>query len=205
LGGAVKSGAEAVASKTDVASPQQAHVDMLLRGTGDMRFAGETRESPRVAEEPPRRPIDPRETARLHDEATRRALAEARESAIEGQRYVDEPTRRIVDGIVVRTPDGAFDAQDRKYLENVIVSRTRLSAEDADRRISEVSLRMKMDNDKVLALAEKARKVGVIVAFLAASTLAVGAATAFGATRLGGRHRDENLDLSHLVRPYRIR
>jgi hypothetical protein len=48
--------------------------------------------------------------------------------------------------------------------------------------------------------ADKARKAGVYLAFLTASTLAIGAATAWAATRLGGRHRDQNFDLSHLVR-----
>jgi hypothetical protein len=58
---------------------------------------------------------------------------------------------------------------------------------------SRASTEMKAD-------ADKARKVSVYLAFLTAATLALGAAAAWGATRLGGRHRDQNVDLGHLVR-----
>ncbi len=118
---------------------------------------------------------------------------------------VDEQTRRRVSGVVLRTPQGDFSADDHAYLASVISSSTGLDPDDASTRVDAVAKEMKANFEKEKALAEKARKAAVIIAFFAASTLAIGAATAFGATRLGGRHRDESFDLSHLVRTYRIR
>jgi hypothetical protein len=53
--------------------------------------------------------------------------------------------------------------------------------------------------EKAKQAAETARKIGVLVAFLSAASLAVGAAAAWWAATMGGKHRDEGVDLSHLT------
>ena len=53
--------------------------------------------------------------------------------------------------------------------------------------------------DKAKAIADKARRVGVIVAFVTAAALMVSAVAAWWAAGMGGRHRDESTDFSHLV------
>jgi hypothetical protein len=58
--------------------------------------------------------------------------------------------------------------------------------------------------DQVLAEAkhnaDQARKAGIIVAFITAASLLVGAAAAAGAAAMGGRHRDANTDTSAIWR-----
>ncbi|HTO79701.1 MAG TPA: hypothetical protein VMJ31_07990 [Methylocystis sp.] len=109
---------------------------------------------------------------------------------------VSDTTRGFVSRLVAENPAGDFSNEDKAYLSNVIASNTGASQAAATDRVNRVSSEMKAD-------ADKARKVTVYLAFLTAATLAVGAATAWGATRVGGRHRDQKLDLGHLVRLHR--
>jgi len=109
---------------------------------------------------------------------------------------VTDMTRGFVSRLVAENPTGDFSNEDKAYLANVVASHTGASQAAAAERVDRVASEMKAD-------ADKARKVGVYLAFLTAATLAVGAAAAWGATRLGGRHRDENFDLGHLVRLHR--
>jgi hypothetical protein len=44
------------------------------------------------------------------------------------------------------------------------------------------------------------RKAGIILAFLTAASMALGAAAAWWGASVGGRHRDGNFDASHLTR-----
>jgi hypothetical protein len=98
--------------------------------------------------------------------------------------------------ILAAHPTGSFSQEDRAYLANVLSSSTRLAPETAMRRVDDLSATMKRD-------ADKARKAGIIGAFFTIATLGVGAATAWSATRRGGHDRDNNVDLSHLVRTRR--
>src|SRR5208283_2956421 len=106
---------------------------------------------------------------------------------------ISDATRGFVSRLVAENPSGDFTNEDKSYLTNVVASNTGASQAAATDRVSRVSSEMKADADKT-------RKVTVYLAFLTAATLAVGAATAWGATRVGGRHRDENFDLGHIVR-----
>ncbi len=119
------------------------------------------------------------------------------EGAGRGANPVSDATKGFVSRLVAENPLGDFSIEDRSYLTNVVASAVGPGA-GATERLNRVSSEMKAD-------AEKARKVSVYLAFLSASTLALGAAAAWSATRLGGRHRDQNVDLGHLVRTYRER
>ena len=48
-------------------------------------------------------------------------------------------------------------------------------------------------------MADKVRRATVLVAFVTAASLVVSAAAAWWAAGMGGRHRDEGTDFSHLV------
>jgi hypothetical protein len=109
---------------------------------------------------------------------------------------VPEETRSVVSRLVLVNPAGNFSEEDRAYLVNLIASQTNLAPDSASQRVEDVSAQMTSD-------ADKARKVGIFLGFLTASTLAVGAAAAWAAARVGGRHQDENVDLRNLVRPWR--
>jgi hypothetical protein len=86
---------------------------------------------------------------------------------------------------IISTSLGHADmaADDRAYLARMVMARTGLAQPDADRRVGEV-----------IAAARKAvrraRASAVILAFMAAASLLCGAAAAWFAAGLGGRHRD---------------
>ena len=58
---------------------------------------------------------------------------------------------------------------------------------------------MKAAADKARQAADTARKAGILVAFLTAASLVICAAAAWWAATMGGKHRDEGVDLSHLT------
>jgi hypothetical protein len=75
---------------------------------------------------------------------------------------------------------------DHDHLVQLVSARTGLPAADADRRVAQVLLESR-------DAAAKARESAVILAFTLAAALAAGAAAAWGAAVIGGRHRDENV------------
>lgn len=113
-----------------------------------------------------------------------------------GTNGASDATRGFVSRLVAESPSGDFTSEDRSYLTNAIASSAGVSPASATDRVTRVASEMKAD-------ADKARKLTVYLAFLTAATLAVGAAAAWAATRLGGSHRDQNVDLGHLVRLHR--
>ncbi|MGE0212755.1 MAG: hypothetical protein AB7S41_13755 [Parvibaculaceae bacterium] len=74
--------------------------------------------------------------------------------------------------------------EDRSYLARIVAARTGIPAAEAERRVETLV------TDAKLA-ANKARKFGIVAAFLAAATLLVSALAAWFAAQWGGRHRDE--------------
>ena len=76
-------------------------------------------------------------------------------------------------------------AEDRAYLALLVAARTGLSPNDAVRRV-----------DTVIASARdniaRARRSAVIIAFMAGAAAMLGAAAAWFAAGVGGRHRDQN-------------
>lgn len=75
---------------------------------------------------------------------------------------------------------------DRAYLAQIVAARTGLAQPDAEKRVDQVIVDAK-------AAADRARKVGIIAAFLAAASLLAGCAAAWSAARLGGQHRDQGI------------
>ncbi|MBI5616576.1 MAG: hypothetical protein HY943_09820 [Gammaproteobacteria bacterium] len=95
---------------------------------------------------------------------------------------------------------GQLSAEDRQYLVDVVAARTNRTPEEAGQIVD----RAFTDAQQALAhardAAEKARKAGILFAFLtAASLLAAGVGAWWAATR-GGLHRDQNTDFSRLTR-----
>jgi hypothetical protein len=94
---------------------------------------------------------------------------------------------------------GSISADDKAYLARLIQARTGLAQPEAEQRIDRVMASMQSAADKAKAVADKARRVGVIIAFVTAAALVVSAVAAWWAAGMGGRHRDEGTDFSHLV------
>jgi hypothetical protein len=73
---------------------------------------------------------------------------------------------------------------DRTYLIQLVVATTGLAQPEAEQRVNQVVIDTK-------AAADRARRIGVIAAFLTAASLLAGAAVAWWAARVGGQHRDQ--------------
>jgi hypothetical protein len=74
---------------------------------------------------------------------------------------------------------------DRTYLAEVVAARTGLAPVDAAKRVDETIVQLKDATNR-------ARKMAVVLGFIMAATLLLGAAAAWWGATIGGRHRDEN-------------
>ena len=96
-----------------------------------------------------------------------------------------DPEARAEAGRIIMTGAGRRDigAEDRAYLVRLVTARTGLAPADAERRVSEVVAQARQ-------AARRARASSVVIGFMTAASLAVGAAAAWFAAGIGGRHRD---------------
>ena len=102
--------------------------------------------------------------------------------------------------LLLGAADGALSDDDRAYLTRVVAARTGVAQADAEKRVDVLSEQMKNSAIKLRAATETARKAGVLLAFLTAASMVLGAAAAWWGAGMGGRHRDEKFDASHLTR-----
>jgi hypothetical protein len=84
---------------------------------------------------------------------------------------------------------GELSDDNKTYVARLIAARTGMSETAAQARVNQVLTQAQ-------AAADKARKFGIIAAFVAAAALALGAAAAAWGARLGGQHLDQATDLS---------
>ena len=111
-----------------------------------------------------------------------------------GESGPTEASRQEVSRILLTgVADGSLSSDDRAYLVRVVAARAGLSQADAEKRVDALSEQLK-------TAADKARKAGILLAFLTAASLVLGAAAAWWGAGVGGRHRDEKFDASHLTR-----
>ncbi|WP_210234897.1 hypothetical protein [Methylocystis sp. B8] len=82
----------------------------------------------------------------------------------------------------------------------VVAGRANLTQADAEKRVDALSEQMKTSADNVRAANETTSKGGILFAFLTAASMVLGAAAAWWGAGVGGRHRDEQFDASHLTR-----
>lgn len=170
-----KAGVEAAtqqAQKAGLTNPVDYRVDTLMRGDGEMRMGATTGGG-----------------------GGRFAAAPAAPATSMAD------TRQMVARIVVRAQtSGEISPQDRTYLQNVLSSGTGASPQDARNRVDALAQQVKDDNAKARETADKARKAGILASFIAAAAMLLAAASAWGGATLGGRHRDENIGLSSMMR-----
>jgi hypothetical protein len=122
----------------------------------------------------------------------------------DGRVAVPSSMRDEVGRLLAGSRDGIGE-DDQAYLASLIAERTGLPEEEVTARVSALSDELAAAAQAAADAAELARKVGVISAFLIAVSLLVGAAGAWWAAGVGGRHRDEGLDLSRLWFTHRVR
>ncbi|GAC1339188.1 MAG: hypothetical protein NVSMB26_26910 [Beijerinckiaceae bacterium] len=106
----------------------------------------------------------------------------------------NEPLHRDVAAVLAAHATGApIPAEDRNYLARTVAARTGAAQPDAERRVDAAVT-------EVREAANTARRTGIVLGFLTAASLAIGAAAAWAAAALGGRHRDEETDASEMFR-----
>jgi hypothetical protein len=96
--------------------------------------------------------------------------------------------------------NGSLAPDDKTYLASLIASRTGISQEDAEKRIDQAMASVQDAVAQAKVAADKARRIGIIIAFLTAASLVISGAAAWWAATLGGRHRDEGTDFAEVVR-----
>ena len=98
---------------------------------------------------------------------------------------VDMTYSRAEAGRILLTAAGhnGVSAEDRAYLNRLVASRTGLGAPEAEARVTTVIARAR-------EALRRARATGVIVGFMTAAALLIGAAAAWFGACAGGRHRD---------------
>jgi hypothetical protein len=90
---------------------------------------------------------------------------------------------RVLAGAVV---SGSLTSQDRSYLSQLVAQRAGVSAEEADKRISEAF-------NAAREAADKARKGAILAGFITAASLLISFAAAWWAAIKGGHHRDQSI------------
>ncbi len=95
---------------------------------------------------------------------------------------------------------GKLEPGDREYLASRLAARAGVPQPEAEKRIDDAFARLNQAKETAKQAADQARKMGVLAAFLTAAVLLVGAAASWKGAMLGGKHRDEEMDLSHLIR-----
>lgn len=96
-----------------------------------------------------------------------------------------EDLKAEVTGILARSAaQGDVNAADRTYLAGLVAARAGIPQPEAERRVSETIAQMKQATDKT-------RKVAVVLGFVTAATLLLGAVAAWWGATTGGEHRDQ--------------
>jgi hypothetical protein len=103
-----------------------------------------------------------------------------------------EASRIFMTGIA----SGKLEPAERDYIASRVASRMNIPQPEAQKRVDDAFAKLNQAKEAAKQAAEKARKIAVITAFMTAAVLLLGAAAAWLAAQLGGKHRDEELDLS---------
>lgn len=108
--------------------------------------------------------------------------------------------------LVVGATQGQVSNEDKAYIARLVADRTGMSQADAEKRVNDVLAKAdttaKAAEQKVRETAEKARKGGMMLAFIAVAAMLVSGAAAWWAAKLGGRHRDEGTQFGQFFRFY---
>jgi hypothetical protein len=108
-------------------------------------------------------------------------------SAVAGAPTMEDSRKEVSRILVVGAARGDVAAEDRARIARLVSERTGMSQAEAQQRVDATLADAKT---KAKAAADKARKAGIISAFITIAGLLVGAAAAWWAASMGGRDRD---------------
>ena len=97
---------------------------------------------------------------------------------------------------------GTVSDTDKAYLGQVVAANAGLTADEANARVAEVMTAVDKAKADAAAVAESARRTGIVAAFLTAASLLVSAAGAYWAAQQGGNHRDKGTAFVNVFRRY---
>lgn len=109
---------------------------------------------------------------------------------------------QIVRLLVNSVTQGSLSEPDKQYLAGFVAARTGVDQAQAQQRVDELWTGIQQAEAKARDIAERARKIGVIVAFMTAATLLVSAVAAYYGAVLGGNHRDKQVIFTDWVKPW---
>jgi hypothetical protein len=95
---------------------------------------------------------------------------------------------------------GELSADDRAYLVQAVSANTGLPEAEAQARVDQVVAAIDAAKAEAAEVAENARKMTVLAAFLTAASLLVSAVGAYWAAQKGGNHRDKNIAFTSVFR-----
>ena len=183
--GASAAAAQQVAEGTD---PASYWTDVLFRpaaATGAGAAAGET------TAPAPDTTGAAGTTTTTGQSATAPATVPASPPATAGNASAEQSRQAAARILSSRITKGRLPDDDRAYLTRIVMDNTGMSEAEAAARVDAAVL-------SVYDATEKARKFGIIVTFLTAASLAIGAAASWWAAILGGNHRDQAVDFGHI-------
>jgi len=103
-----------------------------------------------------------------------------------------DPKPEVAHIIATTLSTGTVDDSDRAYLTQLVVARTGVAQDEANKRVDDMMTRIMDAQTKAKAAADTARKDAAQAAIYLALSLAVGAFIASISAALGGRLRDEH-------------
>jgi hypothetical protein len=103
-----------------------------------------------------------------------------------------DPKPEVARIIATTLSTGSVDDADRGYLAQLVVARTGVAQDEANKRVDDMLTRIMDAQTKAKAAADTARKEAAQAAIYLALSLAVGAFIASISAALGGRLRDEH-------------
>ena len=95
-----------------------------------------------------------------------------------------------------------LDPADREYLVSIVAQRTGQTPEEAGARVDELWAQAQAAEATARDAADRARRIGMLVAFLTAASFLISAAAAYFAAVLGGNHRDKQVYFKDWSRPW---
>lgn len=110
----------------------------------------------------------------------------------------DEIGRVLVSSLT----DGALSDEDKEYLASTVAARTGLDQAQAQQRVDALWTQVQQAEARAREMADEARRVGMIAAFMTAAALLVSAVAAYYGAVLGGNHRDNQTEFVDWVKPW---
>ena len=192
VGAVVSTGSSAIGSAAETATEVAAEAvssdyfaNVMLRSSISEPGTGEAASDPTPAAD------DAETTAPTGATAGQQPARETTQGA-----GVDPAVQQEIASIIARSAaSGEMAERDRSYLAQLVAANSDLDEAAARSRVDEVNAEIDEARQAALDAVERARVTGVVLGFIAAASLLIGAVAALYAATVGGRHRDDGLGL----------